>query len=89
MSKLIPGILFIALVQLDTFLTLRCLAHGHSEANPIAFYTLQHPVARVVLPVLIVAGLHMAGKARLLVPLCVLMGLVCLWNLVALVVFSA
>lgn len=72
---------FIGLNVLDAYLTKVALTLGASEVNPLAALFGSDLLVKGFLAAAIVVGLYLWGKEKLLLPLCLAMSGVCLWNL--------
>ena len=74
------AIVFIGLNILDAYLAKTGLAMGAIELNPIARVFDVSMLWKGLIAGAIVAGLYYWGKEKLLLPLCLGMFGVCLWN---------
>jgi len=76
---------FIGLNIADAWLTKTALAMGAIELMPLAKYFGSSMLWKGLLAGAIVAGLYYWGKEKLLLPLCLGVAAVCLWNLIIVV----
>lgn len=74
-------IIFIGLNILDAYLTKAGLAVGAMEVNPVAAPFASSMFLKGLVATVIVIGLYFWGKEHLLLPLCLGMFGICLWNL--------
>lgn len=77
------GLTFIGINILDAYLTKTALAMGAVELMPLARIFGSSMLWRGLIAGVIVVGLYYWHKEKLLLPLCLGMAGICLWNLVA------
>jgi len=76
---------FIGLNILDAWLTTKALALGGVELNPIMRLLGEDMLWKGILGGAVVAGLYLWHKQKLLLPLCIFMLAVVLWNSIMLI----